>query len=70
MIETWLLIMVLASGELAIVPKTTALACDAERGELIREVAAAEMRGVCPRVVAADCVSALATPEFLEEDAR
>lgn len=70
MMETWLLMLALASGDIAVVPQTTQLACAAERAELAREAAAAEMRGVCPRVVAADCVSALATPEFVEEDAR
>lgn len=67
MMEAWLLIMLLASGEMAIEPMTTERACDAERADIARAADAAELRGVCPMVVAAECRFALASPEFFPE---
>lgn len=65
MIEVWLLSLLLASGEIAIEVKPTELACDAGRRAVTAEMLAAERNGVCPLVVAASCMPALATPETL-----
>lgn len=70
MTETWLLMLALASGEIAVEPRETALACDADRAAITRAVADAEAAGLCPLVVAAQCVSALATDEFKGEAGR
>lgn len=42
MIETWVLILQLASGDVMVVPQTTELACDGERRAIVRAT-----EGVC-----------------------
>jgi len=66
MTPVWLLWIVLASGEFAVVPQQNALQCDTARAAIVREAIAAEHAGACPMAVDAQCVEALATPEFSE----
>jgi hypothetical protein len=59
MTETWLLLLALASGEIAIEPRETPLACDADRAAVARQAAEIEAAGMCPVVLAARCVPAV-----------
>lgn len=64
MTETWILMLLLASGEIAVEPRETPLACDADRAATTATAAEMEAAGACPAVVAARCVAAWATEEF------
>lgn len=57
--ETWILIVLLASGELAVVPQETELSCDSAQSEVMREAIAAEHRFACPQAIDAVCRKAI-----------
>lgn len=64
MTETWILMLFLATGEIAVEPRESPLACDADRAAIAAAAAETEAAGMCPAVVAAICVAAWATDEF------
>lgn len=67
MMESWILMVLLASGELEITPQATELACDSNRSAIVKAALAAEHMRTCPEAIAASCVFGMVTNEFLTE---
>lgn len=67
MTPSWILMVLLASGEISVATQVNELACDRERAAIVNAAIAAENGGLCPMAVAASCVYGLVTHEFITE---
>lgn len=70
MTETWILMVLLASGEIAIEPQASEMLCDTNRVGIVAAAIQAQEDKTCPEAISASCVFGSVTADFIAEGAR